>query len=131
MLGLKEVAQKKIEKEKVAIQRIADRENIRKMFAEFIKDNLDEIHEFFPVTKFFGDTFKVTQKDSLYYSSNYNYSICINWDDKIVIKCVSSNYGAIEIPYSLDDNKSVLYAKFKNALRALVSIGYKPNLVVK
>ena len=128
MLGLEEVAQKEIEKEKEANQRIIARKNIRKMFEEFVENNLDEIHEYFPVTKFFGNTFKATQKDSLYYSSDDNYSICVNWDDKIVIKCVSSNYGAIEIPYSLDDNKSVLYAKFKNALRALVSIGYKPNL---
>ena len=80
------------------------------------------------MTKFLGDTFKVTQKDSLYYSSDYNYSICISWDDKIVVKCDSSSYSEIEIPYSLNDNKSVLYAKFKSALRALVSIGYRPNL---
>ena len=131
MLGLKEVAQKEIEKEKEANKRITDRENIRKMFVEFVKDNLDEINEYFPVTKFFGNTFKVTQKDSLHYSYDYNYSICISWDDKIVVKCDSSSYSEIEIPYSLDDNKSVLYAKFKNALRALVSIGYKPNLVIK
>ena len=131
MLGLKEVAQKEIEKEKEVNQRIITRENIRKMFEEFVENNLDEIHEYFPTTKFFGNTFKATQKDSLYYSSDDNYSICVNWDDKIIVKCVSSHYNEVEIPYSLSDNKSVLYAKFKSALRALVSIGYKPNLAVK
>ena len=47
--------------------------------------------------------------------------------NKIVIKRVSNNLGGIEIPFKLDDNKSVLYGKFKNAVRTLVSIGYDPE----
>ena len=45
----------------------------------------------------------------------------------MVIKRVSSNLGGIEIPFKLDDNKSVSYGKFKNAVRTLVSIGYDPE----
>ena len=45
-------------------------------------------------------------------------SIILNNRDQI-------SYG--ETIFNLDDNKSVLYGKFKNAVRTLVSIGYDPE----
>ena len=54
-----------------------------------------------------------------------NYSIELNWQNKIIVKCQGLNFNKAEIPFSLNDNKSVLYRKFKNAVRALVACGYK------
>ena len=127
MLGLKEVANKNIMRKEEEDRKIETKKNIEKMFVDFINANLNEIHEFFPTTKFYGTTFRVTQRDSLSYSNWDNYSIEMTRGNKIVIKRVSNNLGGIEIPFKLDDNKSVLYGKFKNAIRTLVSIGYDPE----
>ena len=88
MLGLKEVANKNIIKKEEEDRKIETKKNIEKMFVNFINENLNEIHEFFPTTKFYGTTFRVTQRDSLSYSNWDNYSIEMTSGNKIVIKRV-------------------------------------------
>ena len=127
MLGLKEVANKNIMKKEEEDKRINARRKIDRMFINFINDNLDEIHEFFPTTKLYGTSFKATQKNHLKYDDWDNYLIEMTRDNKIAIRRMIKNFNSIEIPFKLDDNKSVLYRKFKNAVKTLVSIGYDPN----
>ena len=127
MLGLREVANRNITKKEEEDNRINARRNIDRMFIDFINDNLDEIHEFFPTTKLYGTSFKATQRDSLRFSDWDNYSIEFTKDNRIVIRRMIKQFKSIEIPFKLDDNKSVLYRKFKNAVKTLVSIGYDPN----
>ena len=127
MLGLREVANKNIMRKEEEDTRIDTRRKIDRMFIDFINENLDEIHEFFPTTKLYGTSFKVTQRDSLRFSDLDNYSIEFTKDNKIVIRRMIKQFKNIEIPFKLDDNKSVLYRKFKNAVKTLVSIGYDPN----
>ena len=127
MLGLREVANKNVIRKEEEDNRINARRKIDRMFIDFINDNLDEIHEFFPTTKLYGTSFKVTQKDRLKYDDWDNYSIEFTKDNKIVIRRMIKQFKSIEIPFKLDDNKSVLYRKFKNAIKTLVSIGYDPN----
>ena len=127
MLGLREVANKNVIRKEEEDKRINARRKIDRMFIDFINDNLDEIHEFFPTTKLYGTSFKATQRDSLRFSDWDNYSIEFTKDNKIVIRRMIKQFKSIEIPFKLDDNKSVLYRKFKNAVKTLVSIGYDPN----
>ena len=127
MLGLREVANKNVIRKEEEDKRINARRKIDRMFIDFINDNLDEIHEFFPTTKLYGTSFKATQRDSLRFSDWDNYSIEFTKDNKIVIRRMIKQFKNIEIPFKLDDNKSVLYRKFKNAVKTLVSIGYDPN----
>ena len=127
MLGLREVANRNITKKEEEDNRINARRNIDRMFINFINENLDEIHEFFPTTKLYGTSFKATQRDSLRFSDWDNYSIEFTRDNKIIIRRMVKNFKSIEIPFKLDDNKSVLYRKFKNAVKTLVSIGYDPS----
>ena len=124
MLGLREVANRNITKKEEEDNRINARRNIDRMFINFINENLDEIHEFFPTTKLYGTSFKATQRESLRFSDWDNYSIEFTRDNKIIIRRMVKNFKSIEIPFKLDDNKSVLYRKFKNAVKTLVSIGY-------
>ena len=127
MLGLKEVANKNIMRKEEENTRINARRKIDRMFIDFINDNLDEIHEFFPTTKLYGTSFKATQRNSLRDNDWDNYSIEFTKDNKIVIRRMIKQFNSIEIPFKLNDNKSVLYRKFKNAVKTLVSIGYDPN----
>ena len=127
MLGLKEVANKNMMRKEDEDKRIDTRRKIDRMFIHFINDNLDEIHEFFPTTKLYGTSFKAIQRDSLRFSNWDNYSIEFTRNNKIVIRRMIKQFKSIEIPFKLDDNKSVLYRKFKNAVKTLVSIGYDPN----
>ncbi len=127
MLGLKEVANKNVIRKEKEHEKINARRNIERMFNNFINENLDEIHEFFPTTKLYGTSFKATQKDRLKYDDFDNYSIEMTRDNKIVIRRMIKQFKSIEIPFKLNDNKSVLYGKFKNAVRTLVSIGYDPD----
>ena len=75
MLGLKEVANKNIMKKEEEDRKIETKKNIEKMFVDFINENLDEIHEFFPTTKFYGTTFRGSQRGSLSNSKWDIYSI--------------------------------------------------------
>ena len=125
MLGLKEVVQRKVEKKNEIDREIVRKQEIVQMFDDFINDNLKEIQQYFPVTKLSKNTFRVTQREDFLYSSMDNYSIELNWQNKIIVKCQGLNFNKTEIPFSLNDNKSVLYRKFKNAVRALVACGYK------
>ena len=127
MLGLREVANKNVIRKEEEDKRINARRKIDRMFIDFINDNLDEIHEFFPITKLYGTSFKATQRNSLRDNDWDNYSIEFTRDNKIVIRRIIKQFKSIEIPFKLDDNKSVLYRKFKNAVKTLVSIGYDPN----
>ena len=127
MLGLKEVANKNVMRKEEEHEKIDARRNIERLFNNFINENLDEIHEFFPTTKLYGTSLKVTQKDHLKYDDWDNYLIEMTRDNKIVIRRMIKNFNSIEIPFKLNDNKSVLYGKFKNAIRTLVSIGYDPD----
>ena len=127
MLGLREVANKNVMRKEEEDIKIDARRKIDRMFIDFINENLDEIHEFFPTTKLYGTSFKATQRDSLRFSDWDNYSIEFTKDNKIVIRRMIKQFKNIEIPFKLDDNKSVLYRKFKNAVKTLVSIGYDPN----
>ena len=127
MLGLREVANNNVIRKEEEDNRINARRNIDRMFINFINENLDEIHEFFPTTKLYGTSFKATQRDSLRFSDWDNYSIEFTRDNKIIIRRMVKNFKSIEIPFKLDDNKSVLYRKFKNAVKTLVSIGYDPS----
>ena len=127
MLGLREVANKNVIRKEEEDKRINARRKIDRMFINFINDNLDEIHEFFPTTKLYGTSFKATQRNSLRDNDWDNYSIEFTRDNKIVIRRMIKQFKSIEIPFKLDDNKSVLYRKFKNAVKTLVSIGYDPN----
>lgn len=86
MLGLREVANRNITKKEEEDNRINARRNIDRMFINFINENLDEIHEFFPTTKLYGTSFKATQRDSLRFSDWDNYSIEFTKDNKIVIR---------------------------------------------
>ena len=47
-------------------------------------------------------------------------------DNKIIIKRTIKNFNSIEIPFQLDD-ESVLYGKFENTIKTLVSSGYDPE----
>ena len=125
MLGLKEVVQRKVEKKNEIDREIARKQEIVQMFDDFINDNLEEIQQYFPVNKLSKNTFRVTQRENFLCSSMDNYSIELNWQNKIIVKCQGFNFNKAEIPFSLNDNKSVLYRKFKNAVRALVACGYK------
>ena len=127
MLGLREVANKNVIRKEEEHSKIDARRNIERMFNNFINENLDEIHEFFPTTKLYGTSFKATQKDHLKYDDWDNYLIEMTRDNKIVIRRMIKQFKSIEIPFKLNDNKSVLYGKFKNAIRTLVSIGYDPD----
>ena len=127
MLGLREVANKNVMRKEEEDKRVNARRKIDRMFINFINDNLDEIHEFFPTTKLYGTSFKATKKDRLKYDDFDNYSIEMTRDNKIVIRQMIKQFKSIEIPFKLNDNKSVLYGKFKNAIRTLVSIGYDPD----
>ena len=133
MLGLKEVANKNMMRKEEENKRIDARKKIDRMFVDFINENLDEIHEFFPTTKLYdasflyGASFKATQKDHFKYDDFDTYLIEMTPDNKIVIRQMIKNFNNIEIPFKLDDNKSVLYRKFKNAIKTLVSIGYNPD----
>ncbi len=127
MLGLREVANKNVIRKEEEDKRINARRKIDRMFINFINDNLDEIHEFFPTTKLYGTSFKATQRNSLRDNDWDNYSIEFTRDNKIVIRRMIKQFKSIEIPFKLNDNKSALYRKFKNAVKTLVSIGYDPN----
>lgn len=97
MLGLKEVANKNVMRKEEEDKRIDARRKIDRMFIDFINDNLDEIHEFFPTTKLYGTSFKATQRDSLRVSDWDNYSIEFTKDNKIVIRRMIKQFKSIEM----------------------------------